>query len=192
VHRQTIDSYDRGAEHWRTTRRPRSGSDDAAHHGAAFRSTVGDGLILDLGCGPGAALAALGAPVVGVDASLGMLALCGAGSVLAADIEWLPVAPSAAAGAFGSFSFQHLPRDGFERALAEVARVLAPGGILELWMHGNVGVDGVRTNDDMGIGRWFTYWSEDELRAVVPRAGLQIVTIEDHPPARRTVARRPS
>jgi SAM-dependent methyltransferase len=191
VHRQTIDSYDRGAEHWRATRRARAGTSDAAQHGAAFRQLVGAGLILDLGCGSGAALDAIGAPVVGVDASLGMLSLVEGGALLAADLELLPVASSAAVGVFGSFSYQHLPRDGFERALGEVARVLVPGGLVELWMHGVTGPDGVREDDDMGVGRWFTYWSADELRSVVPRAGLELVAIEDHGPGRRTVGRRP-
>lgn len=190
VHRQTIDAYDRGAEHWRATRRGGSTPSDAAVHAEAFRREVGEGLVLDLGCGPGAALEALGPPVVGVDASVGMLALVERGTLVAADIEALPIASGTVAGVFASFSFQHLPRDGFERALADVARVLVPGGLVELWMHGNEGADGVREQDDMGIGRWFTYWSADELRVVVPRAGLDVVAIEEHG-ARRTVARRP-
>lgn len=151
-------------------------------------------MILDLGCGPGAALPSLGEPVVGVDASLGMLALVEtprhAAPLVAGDIEQLPLADGCAVGAFGSFSFQHLPRAQFSDAIREVRRVLRPGGLLELWMHGDAGVDGVRANDDMGIGRWFTYWSRDDLEASIPRAGLQIVTIEDHQFGRRTVARR--
>lgn len=194
MHRQTIDSYDAGAERWRATRRAdgRAGRDFPAAR--AFRTLVGDGLILDLGCGPGAALASLGAPVIGLDASVSMLSLvdrsAGSCPLVAGDIEALPLADGCAAGAFGSFSFQHLPRPQFLEALREVHRVLRPGGLVELWMHGVTGVDGVREGDDMGIERWFTYWSREELEAVVPRAGLQIVAIEDHEFARRTVARR--
>jgi SAM-dependent methyltransferase len=191
VHRQTIDAYDGGAEHWRATRRARCGQHEIVDVAAAFRAAVGHGVILDLGCGPGVALPGFGDPVVGVDASIGMLGLVERGTVLAGDIEALPFATASIAGAFGSFSFQHLPRDGFARALAEVARVLQPGGLVELWMHGNAGVDGIRADDDMGIGRWFTYWSADELRDVVPTTGLELVAIEDSGPGRRTVARRP-
>lgn len=32
----------------------------------------------------------------------------------------------------------------------------------------------------MGIGRWFTYWSRDELEVALPSASLEILTIEEH------------
>lgn len=193
MHRQTIASYDQGAERWRRTRRA-DGSSPAAAAAEAFRLEVGTGLILDLGCGPGTALASLGLSAVGLDASLGMLALArnapGGVPLAAGDLEALPIASNCANGAFGSFSFQHLPREQFLSALRETARVLRPRGLLELWMHGDPGVDGVRADDDMGIGRWFTYWGAEELASVVPAAGLEIMLIDDHGPARRTRARR--
>src|SRR5206468_4079890 len=132
-------------------------------------------------------------PVIGLDASMAMLSLAdGARAstpLLAGDIEALPIASNTASGAFGSFSFQHLPRPQFHVALLEVRRVLRRGGLVELWMHGPAGTDGVRSDDDMGIGRWFTYWSADELQVAVPSAGLELVTVEDHEFALRTVAR---
>lgn len=195
MHRQTIDSYDAGAERWRETRRAEPATSAAVPAAAAFRAAVGEGLILDLGCGPGAALEALGRPVVGVDASLGMLGLAQRSSraapLVAGDIEAVPIASGVVAGAFASFSFQHLPRPQFVHALREVRRVLSPGGLLELWMHGNEGTDGVRPDDDMGIGRWFTYWSREELETAVPSAGLLVVAIEDRQFARRTLVRAP-
>jgi len=195
VHRQTIESYNAGAARWRETRRAQPDTSTTAPAARAFREAVGGGLILDLGCGPGAALAALGDPVVGLDAALAMLALveriADSSPLIAGDIEALPLRDRCASGAFGSFSFQHLPRPQFLHALHEVKRMLRRGGLLELWMHASPGVDGVRDDDDIGIGRWFTYWSRDELEAAVPRAGLEVVTVEDHEFARRTVARRP-
>ena len=38
--------------------------------GVRFRRRVGDGLIADLGCGPGRYLNEIGGPVVGIDATL--------------------------------------------------------------------------------------------------------------------------
>ena len=197
MHRQTIESYDAGAKRWRETRRPES--PDAApidSNAAAFRARVGPGLVLDLGCGPGAALNSLNPDAVGIDASLAMLELVDrrvvAAPLIAADIEALPLVDGCASGAFGSFSFQHLPRDQFVDALDEVYRVLRAGGLLELWMHAVPGTDGVRQNDDMGIGRWFTYWSADELADVLPRSGFEVLLIDDDQEfARRTLARRP-
>lgn len=196
MHRQTIDSYNAGAARWRRTRRAEPATSTAAPAAIAFRAAVGEGLILDLGCGPGAALEALGSPVIGVDASIGMLNLAqqtpARAPLAAGDIEALPITSRVASGVFASFSFQHLPRPQFVQALREVRRVLRGGGLLELWMHGNEGTDGVRTNDDMGIGRWFTYWSTEQLEIAIPTAGLDIVAIEDHESARRTVARAPA
>ncbi len=75
VHRQTIECYDAGPERWRATRRAQPDTSTAVPAAQAFREAVGDGIILDLGCGPGAALAALGEPDIGIDASVGMLRL---------------------------------------------------------------------------------------------------------------------
>ena len=112
--------------------------------------------------------------------------------LVAGDIEALPFVDGCASGAFGSFSFQHLPRGQFVNALDEVFRVLRSGGLLELWMHALPGTDGVRENDDIGIGRWFTYWRASDLAEVLPRSGLEVLLIDDHDDfARRTLARRP-
>lgn len=80
-----------GAERWRATRRAQPDTSSAAPMARASREAIGGGLILDLGCGPGAALRALGDPIVGVGASLGMLAPVegspGVAPLVAGDIE---------------------------------------------------------------------------------------------------------
>ena len=191
MHRQTIDAYDAGAQHWRDSRRGTADGTELPPVATAFRQRVGAGLILDLGCGPGVALPALGHPVVGVDASLGMLSIVDRAAgfpLVAGDIEALPFRHGCASGAFASFSFQHLPRAQFFNAVGEVAKLLRPEGLLELLMHATPGSDGVRENDDMGIGRWFTYWSSAELEGALPRSGFKILAIEDRGFARRTLA----
>lgn len=134
--------------------------------------------------------------MVGIDASIAMLELVDRRlapvPLLTGDIEALPLVDGCASGAFGSFSFQHLPRDQFVYALDQVFRVLRSDGLLELWMHALPGTDGVRESDDMGIGRWFTYWSASDLAEVLPRSGFEVLLIDDHDEfARRTLARRP-
>jgi len=88
-------------------------------------------LVLDLGAGTGAAsraAAARGARVVAVDASAGML-LTGAGSrppAVAGDALALPFVGGAFGAIVAAFSLNHV--DDPAVALAEAARVLAPGG----------------------------------------------------------------
>ena len=180
-----------GAEHWRSTRYK-----DPEHLLPAvdeFRRAVGRGLIVDLGCGPGQLLAQLGRPAVGVDASAGMLQLAhdlGHGPVIRGDMEALPIRSASAAGAFASFSLQHLPRSGFRVALGEARHVLKVGGLLELTMHSGEHDDGVRVGDDMPLGRWFTYWRADDLKAELGAQGFEVLVVEDLTHANRVRARR--
>ena len=89
--------------------------------------------LLDVGCGPGtitAAAAARGARAVGVDLAAGMLALGRERhpglELLEADAEALPFPDDAFDALVGGFVLNHLPA--VETAIAEAARVLAPGG----------------------------------------------------------------
>ena len=96
--------------------------------------------VLDIGCGPGtASLAAhaLGAEVTGVDGAKGMLAVAEElarskrGIVfLEGDLQQLPVPDAAFDVAISSFGVVLAPEP--ERAAAELARVLVPGGRMAL------------------------------------------------------------
>lgn len=197
MHRQTIDAYDADAEHWLATRyNPSRHPLPAA---VRFRSTVGDGLILDLGCGPGQLMTDLGDPVVGVDASDGMLALArgfGRTRLVRADMEVLPIRAASVAGVFANFSLQHLPRPGFGVAVREAHRVLRPEGYLELTMHSADSPqaagrgDGVRPDDDMPVGRWFTYWKAPDIVEALEAAAFRVVEVEDLGMANRVLAAR--
>jgi SAM-dependent methyltransferase len=89
--------------------------------------------LIDVGCGPGtitAAAAARGARAVGVDLAAGMLALGRARhphlELLEGDAEALPFPDGTFDALVGGFVLNHLPA--VEAAVAEAARVLAPGG----------------------------------------------------------------
>jgi SAM-dependent methyltransferase len=91
--------------------------------------------VLDVGCGPGtitAAAAARGATAVGVDLAVEMLALARERhpgiEFVEGDAEELPFADGAFDAVVGGFILNHLPAP--ERAVADAARVLAPGGRL--------------------------------------------------------------
>lgn len=91
--------------------------------------------ILDLGCGKGRFarhLVALGAEVVGLDASPGMIAhATGLDRVLGS--AWrLPFGARLFDGVIAVEVLEHLPRRGLDAALREMLRVLKPGGRLAI------------------------------------------------------------
>ena len=103
---------------------------------------AGGGPVLDVGCGPGwltRHLASRGLAVSGIDVSSAMLRLSrnhnpGLGFA-AATLTQIPVADDALAGVFCWYVVHHVPDEDLERAIREVARVIAPGGSLLLGGH---------------------------------------------------------
>ena len=197
MHRQTIDAYDADAQHWLATRYARDEVDPAPRR---FRASVGGGLIVDLGCGPGQLLGDLGAPTIGLDPSTGMLGLARDATVaplIQGDAEALPFADGSLAGVWANFSLQHLPRPGFCNALEQIRRALRPGGQLAVTMqNGDAPAfqdqpEGVRPNDDMPVGRWFTYWKTEDAIATLTGAGFAVVEVENLGFANRFLACTP-
>ena len=101
MHASTAAIYDGIALSWRSSRG--EASDDL---GRRFREQAGEGLVVDLGCGPGRYLSQLGSPVLAADVSRSMLSLAARyGYARAqADLESLPFAEGAFAGAFARHS----------------------------------------------------------------------------------------
>lgn len=101
-------------------------------------SAVIDGLalssgmrVLDVGCGKGRfarRLFAMGADVVGVDASAGMLGECVGIPAMQASATRLPFENGAFDGVFSIEVFEHLDRTSVDLAIDEMARVVRPGG----------------------------------------------------------------
>ncbi|OGU01021.1 MAG: hypothetical protein A2085_10220 [Gemmatimonadetes bacterium GWC2_71_10] len=97
---------------------------------------IGPGRVVDLACGAGrflVALAGRGATVAGLDLSLPLLRTArgrGAQRLVRADVRALPIASGALDAVLNLFtSFGYFEDDGeHQRVLAEVARVLKPGG----------------------------------------------------------------
>jgi SAM-dependent methyltransferase len=101
---------------------------------------AGSTRVLDLGCGEGQVarrIAALGAEVVGIDPTVGQLATARArsgGPVYArAGAEAMPLRAGSFDAVVSCLVFEHL--DPFEPAVAETARVLAPGGRFVLFLN---------------------------------------------------------
>lgn len=174
VDANTVAIYDAQAGLW--AERRGEAPDDRARR---FRSLVGHGLIIDIGCGTGRYLAQLGAPVIGLDAARGMLGMAtrSGAPLVVADLERLPVPSGSVAGAFARHSYLHLPKDRLPGALAEAFRVLRPGGrILVSMIRGTY--EGRCLPGDDFPGRWFSFWEEPELVEAVRASGFSGVVVE--------------
>jgi trans-aconitate methyltransferase len=107
-----------------------------------FAEHVGDGPVLDLGCGPGritAHLAGLGLDVSGADLSPAMVAEAGRRypdlrfTVARLDAPGVP--DGSLAGLVAWYSLIHVPSVDLPRTLRAVTNALAPGGYLQLAFH---------------------------------------------------------
>ena len=141
--------------------------------GRRFRSQVGGGPILDAGCGAGRYLHQIGRPVVGVDATAAMLAFANHHNepLVRGDLESLPFASASFSGLFGRHSYLHIPKHRMGGALSEATRVLQSGGVLFLSMISGDYEGHSLPGDDIP-GRWYSLWTEPELRAELTIAGF--------------------
>jgi len=93
--------------------------------------------LLDLGCGDGAMtrrLAAAGARVTGAEVDAAAVARAGSDiTVVQARAEELPFPADSFDAVLMLKSLHHVPAPSMHQALAEVARVLRPGGLLFCW-----------------------------------------------------------
>ena len=151
---------------------------------AAFAELVsgGDGLVADVGCGPGrvaAYLAGEGLDVVGVDVSEAMLTVARAAHpelrFEAGTLTNLPFRDESLAGAACWYSTIHTPPDQLDEVFAEVKRVLQPGGHLLVAFQAGAG-ERVSQPDAYGSGVALTRYrhSPDNVRRQLGAAGFSM------------------
>ena len=149
----------------------------------------GRGVVCDMGCGPGQIgryLADRGLPVVGVDLSPGMLAQA---AVLnphipfrVGDMRALAEADGAWAGIAAFYSIIHIPPGEVAAALAEMRRVLQPGGLLLLAFH--IGDEVVRSEEMMGQPVCLDFWfyAPEQMAGWLGEAGYVVEEIVEREP----------
>ena len=144
----------------------------------AFAEALGPGgRALDLGCGPGTAAArmvALGLELEAWDATPAMVETARAAGVdarvaLFEDLD----AEGAFDGIWASFSLLHAPKADLPGLLARVGRALRPGGTLYLGMKTGTG----ERRD--GLGRFYAFWTVEELTRLLAGAGMTVTAIRE-------------
>ena len=139
--------------------------------------------VLDLGCGPGwdtARLAGLGMRAVGGDLSGEMLGLAREVTdrpLVQLDIGKLPFRDDSFAGLWCIASLLHVPKPEVPAALAEVRRVLRPGGLLALAMQEGEGEQWNGGHVE-GVLRFFARYSAEEMAGLLEGAGFRILQRE--------------
>jgi SAM-dependent methyltransferase len=138
--------------------------------------------VLDLGAGPGidtALLARRGFQAIGLDFSIGMLRSGRRefpGRRVQGDARRLPIAADRVDGVWAKASLLHLGRDEAGRALDEVRRILRAGGVLCLAVKAGSGAETETAR--YGLPRFFQYWSDDELDALLDAHGFRVVAAD--------------
>lgn len=162
-----------------------------------FAAVTADGVIADVGCGPGHVaryLRARGWDVVGVDLSPVMLAVgrstdLGPRFVVGSFYD-LPLASGALAGAIAFYSLIHATRSDVTDALRELKRVIRAAGTLLIAVHEGAG----ETHADEFLGAQVdidaTFYGRDELAGYVADAGFEIVAAHVREPYDGEVTRR--
>jgi SAM-dependent methyltransferase len=164
---------------------------------AVLVELVGDGVLADVGCGPGhvaAHLAAIGARVVGIDLSPRMVAVARARwpelTFAVGDMRSLPTGDASWGGAVCAYSIIHLDRDDRPRAYAELARAITPGGFLLVSFHTANLDSGAAAGQSVHVGQWwdhevdldFHFLDPDGTTADLATAGFQVIARTDREP----------
>jgi SAM-dependent methyltransferase len=162
---------------------------DADLLGHFAEELAGKGLVCDLGCGPGHIarfMHELGADVCGIDLSMEMVRCARRLNpqirFQKGDMLGLPVSDASFAAITAFYSIIHLPRERAADALAEMKRVLKPGGKLLMAFHGGEGF--VRRDEWYGeeVAVEATLFQPDEMKGFVEKAGLKVAAIEVREP----------
>ena len=189
--RATVDIYEVRGDQWVAQRRPvRQRRADARALAAALpagRPRV------DLGCGAGRFAPDVGRPVVGLDAARAMLAQCRCRArhalLVQGDLEALPFADQAFAGAWANMSYLHVPSVRLPGALADLHRTLVVGAPLDIQVMAGDYEGRALPQDHLG-GRYFAGWTPPRLVDVLEGAGFDVTGVEAHDDVVHATARR--
>lgn len=169
--KQTLDVYAGKVDEYAAMRVPKAQSEALARFMAELPE---GGHVLDLGCGPGlhaAEMARAGFRVTATDASPEFVAAAKARGVDARVALFDDLDDEATFdGVWASFSLLHAPRAALPDHIAAIKRALRPGG--QLFLSLKLGQGEERDS----LGRFYSYFSEEELREYLSVAGFEITS----------------
>jgi ubiquinone/menaquinone biosynthesis C-methylase UbiE len=150
---------------------------------------VGEGRVIDLGCGPGHVagyLASRGTNVEGLDLSPGMVAqadrLFPALEFHVGDMLALPFTDGSLDGVVSFYSIVHFEETQTERAFAEMARVLRTRGVAALAFH--IGSDVVHRDEWFGeeVSVDFSFQEPQTVRQQLQKARFTVESLHERDP----------
>ncbi|MEM7286428.1 MAG: class I SAM-dependent methyltransferase [Actinomycetota bacterium] len=132
--------------------------------------------VLEVGCGPGkdaTAFVAAGHRHVGVDLSAvhARYTLEAGAPALQASLLSLPVATASVDAAWSMSTYMHVPTDMIDAAVAELCRVVRPGGLIGIGTWGGTGVEAVLDGDRFDPPRFFALRTHAHVRSLYERHG---------------------
>ena len=168
--RETLDVYDERAVEYGTNFGSKAPSEDLK----SFMALLPIGAkVLDLGCGPGHSskhLKAAGFEPDPTDGSAEMVRLAQEAGLPARQETFDAISgEDIYDGVWANFSLLHAPRKAMPSHLAAIAKALKLGGVFHIGM--KLGEDAARD----GIGRFYTYYSEDELVGLLSEHGFEVI-----------------
>jgi len=124
--------------------------------------------LLEVGAGPGqdsTFFAAHGLTVMATDLSPRMVARCQAKGLAARvmDVSSLEFASGAFDAVYTMNCLLHVPNADLPGVLAEIARVLRPGGLFFLGVYGGTGTEGTADPDGHVPGRFFSWRTDEQI-----------------------------
>lgn len=141
--------------------------------------------ILDLGCGPGRDLSWFqekGIQAVGADLSFGMLSEArrtARSGLCQMEMRRLGFASQSFADVWCNAALIHLPKDNVPKALAEIFRVLVPGGRFFVSMQKGQG-EGWENTPDGRIIRFFARYNAQEMLGILRTAGFKTIEQDEY------------
>jgi ubiquinone/menaquinone biosynthesis C-methylase UbiE len=172
VYDRTADGYEHGtADFWEKMPRPRFIE--------AFVVALDGPRVLDAGSGPGRDALMFheyGLTPMCLDASAAMTRLSskkGLPTVLG-DFAHLPFRTAEFDGVWAYTSLLHTPKTRVGESLAEIHRVLKPGGIFGLGLLEGQGEEYRDVRND-GNPRWFSYYTTKEVHELLERSGFELM-----------------